>query len=390
MYSKLLSSVFLPALFLAISVQIGSILLPLYLLELGAGPAVASFVTAGIGIGMVLFDVPAGFLASRFGDKHIMLAGVVLAAISSFMIAFATTPWLLFLLALVRGAGFTAWLLGLLSYLTESFPRNQRGRAIAMMGGTMRVGALIGPFVGGLIATSYGYNYAFLTAGILAVLGAAIIFLHRYGPHQRETSEHQAAVRFKQVLVGNKKIFATAGFASIGLQLMRSGRHLLIPLIGHTIGLDAATIGLIFSISAAIDMLLFYPVGAAMDRFGRKSVGVPCMTLFAIGLALLSYADSFATLLGISLLLGLANGLGSGIILTLGSDFAPRQRRSEFLGVWRLIGDAGNASAPIMIGGLVSAATLSAAALAIAAIGLSGALVLAFLVEETLRRPGDS
>jgi MFS family permease len=172
--------------------------------------------------------------------------------------------------------------------------------------------------------------------------------------------------------------------------LMRSGRHLLIPLIGHAIGLDAATIGLIFSISAAIDMLLFYPVGAAMDRFGRKSVGVPCMTLFAIGLALLSYADSFATLLGISLLLGLANGLGSGIILTLGSDFAPRQRRSEFLGVWRLIGDAGNASAPIMIGGLVSAATLSAAALAIAAIGLSGALVLAFLVEETLRRPGDS
>jgi len=79
MYSRLLSSVFLPALFLAISVQIGSILLPLYSLELGAGPAVASFVTAGIGIGMVLFDVPAGFLASRFGDKHIMLAGVVLA-----------------------------------------------------------------------------------------------------------------------------------------------------------------------------------------------------------------------------------------------------------------------------------------------------------------------
>ena len=95
MYSRLLSSVFLPALFLAISVQIGSILLPLYLLKLGAGPAVASFVTAGIGIGMVLFDVPAGFLASRFGDKHIMLAGVVLAAISSFVIAFATAPWLL-------------------------------------------------------------------------------------------------------------------------------------------------------------------------------------------------------------------------------------------------------------------------------------------------------
>ena len=386
MYSRLLSSVFLPSLFLAIGSQIGSILLPLYLLDLGEGPAAASFVTAGIGIGMVLFDIPAGFLASRFGDKSIMLYGAVVAAVTSVGIAFATAPLLLFLLAVVRGAGFTAWLLGLLSYLTESFPANQRGRAIAMMGGTMRVGALVGPLVGGAIATAYGYNYAFLLASLLAILGAAIIFSHRYSPHQRETSEHQAAMRFKQVLVSNRKVFATAGFASIGLQLMRAGRHLLIPLIGHMIGLDAATIGIVFAISAAIDMALFYPVGAAMDRFGRKSMGVPCMTLFAIGLALLSYADSFATLLAIAIVLGIANGLGSGIILTMGSDFAPQQRRGEFLGVWRFIGDAGHASAPIIIGGLVSFATLGAAALTIAAVGLGGALVLAFVVDETLGR----
>ena len=387
MYSKLLWPVYVPSLLLGIAGQMGFILFPLYLLDLGEGPAIAAFVTAGIGIGMVLFDIPAGFLASRFGDKQIMVAAVTASAVSSIAIGFADSPAVLFALAMARGASSSAWLLGLLSYLTDSLESHQRGRAIAVMGGTLRAGALVGPYCGGLIATTYGFRYAFIVAGSLAAIGVLIIMRRSYGQHRPAATDQQAAARFKQVLTSNRKVFATAGFASIGLQLMRAARQLLIPLTGYAIGLDAATIGLIFSISAAIDMALFYPVGVAMDRFGRKTMGVPCMTLFAVGLSILPFATTFGQLLTMSLVVGVANGLGAGIILTLGSDFAPRERRSEFLGVWRFIGSVGNASAPVLIGSLITAATLTAAASVIATIGFCGALVLAFLVEETLRKP---
>ena len=389
MHAKMLWAVYVPSLLLAIAGQIGFILLPLYVLDLGAGPAIASFVTAGIGVGMVLFDIPAGFLASRFGDKWLMLAGVVIAAITSIAISQTTAPSLLFLLAMARGASSAAWLLGLLSFLTHSLQPHERGRTIAMMGGTLRFGALIGPYGGGLIATAYGYSYAFLFAGVLAIGAILIIVRQHYASTQVEPSDQHFVARFKAVISSNRRTFATAGYASIGLQLMRAARQLLIPLVGHLAGLDAADIGLIFSVSAAIDMAMFYPAGMAMDRFGRKSVGVPCMTLFALGLGLIPWANSFVSLLLVAGLLGFANGLGSGIILTIGSDLAPKQRRSEFLGVWRFIGDVGNASAPILIGALLSTATLAAAALTIAGVGLSSALVLALLVAETLQRKPD-
>ena len=56
------------------------------------------------------------------------------------------------------------------------------------------------------------------------------------------------------------------------------------------------------------------------------------------------------------MLAGIGNGLGSGIVLTLGADLAPADERSRFLGVWRLVGDCGVLAGPL----LTSAAGLAA------------------------------
>jgi hypothetical protein len=73
-------------------------------------------------------------------------------------------------------------------------------------------------------------------------------------------------------------------------------------------------------------------------------------------------------------------------MLTLGSDLAPTESMGEFLGMWRLIGDTGQTGAPLVIGAIADALSLSMATLAIAASGLGAAAVLAFFVPET--RPG--
>ena len=46
----------------------------------------------------------------------------------------------------------------------------------------------------------------------------------------------------------------------------------VVPLWADHIGLDAALVAVIFGISSAMDMVLFYPAGSASDRFGRKPV----------------------------------------------------------------------------------------------------------------------
>ena len=106
-----------------------------------------------------------------------------------------------------------------------------------------------------------------------------------------------------------------------------------------------------------------------------------------MGLALLPLVDGYRSLLAVGMLLGLANGLGTGIVMIIGADLARRTpQRGQFLGIWRLIGDTGMTAAPLLSGLLVVVASLSAASLSIAVVGAAGAIVVARFVPETLRR----
>ncbi len=134
-------------------------------------------------------------------------------------------------------------------------------------------------------------------------------------------------------------------------------------------------------------MAMFYPAGVIMDRYGRKYASVPSFLIQGIGMALVPLTMSFGTLLMATLVIGFGNGIGSGTMLTLGSDLAPKESMGEFLGVWRLIGDMGGTGAPLAVGGVADLVGLAMSALVLCGVGLGAAAILAWWVPETLRRP---
>ncbi len=133
-------------------------------------------------------------------------------------------------------------------------------------------------------------------------------------------------------------------------------------------------------------MVLFYPVGMVMDRWGRKWVIVPSLVVLSASLVLMPLAGGFTSFLFVGLLSGFGNGLGSGAVMTLGADLAPSDAAGEFLGVWRLVGDVGAVAAPAVVGGLAGVLTLGAAAISTGGIGLLGGAIMLLLVRETLSR----
>lgn len=120
-------------------------------------------------------------------------------------------------------------------------------------------------------------------------------------------------------------------------------------------------------------MLLFYPAGGVMDRFGRMWVAVPSMLVLGVGMALLPVTHSFAALTAVAVVLGLGNGIGSGLVMTLGADASPTDARVQFLGGWRLMSDSGNAAGPAIISALTTVIPLAGAAVAMGAVALVGA-----------------
>ena len=376
--------VYAPSLLAAIAQNAVQILLPLYALDIGGGAALAAAVVGLRGAGTMLGDVPAGMLVARIGDKGVMVAGLCVAAAATLVAGLAGGAVLLGCAALGFGGGVGVWLLARLSFITASVRIEQRGRVISVMAGMQRGGALLGPLIAGVGAEMFGFRAVLIGAG--ALLAVALGLVLAFTANTRPGWAGRGRRRLALVVRRNAKTFATAGSVMVILSFLRAGRLLMIPLVGAELGLSTAQIGLAFSLSAAIDMAMFYPAGMILDRLGRKWALTPALLLLGAGIAALPLATSFWTFAAAALLAGLGNGFGTGIFMTLGGDFSPQRGRGEFLGVWRLVGDAGAAGGPFVMGAVVQGATLAIACAGTGALALVGVFLLLALVPETLPR----
>ena len=140
------------------------------------------------------------------------------------------------------------------------------------------------------------------------------------------------------------------------------------------------------SASGLVDMVMFPLTGLIMDRKGRRWAGVLSIFIMSTGTALLPLTDSFWSLLFVGMLSGVGNGLGSGLVMTIGTDLAPQNGTGKFLGLWRFVQDLGTTAGPTAIGAVTIFFSLTLTGPIIAAFGVWGALMFIFTVKETLHQ----
>ena len=353
--------------------------------DLGASVAVAGTIVALRGIGTLLFDIPAGALVGRLGERKAMTLATALLVVS-LLGCIASPSVIVFAVCMfLMGCGWSVWLLARLAYVTDVMPPTLRGRALSTLGGIMRIGNFVGPFLGALLVTVQGVDATYAIHIVLVLAGWAVLVSVPEPEGPTEVPDH-GPIRFRAIARDHRGVFLTAGVGAMSLSILRASRQAVLPLWADSIGLDAAAVGIIFGISAAMDMTLFYPAGSASDRFGRKFVAVPCLTVLGAAFLLLPLTDSFLTIALVGVLMGFGNGMGAGIVMTLGADFSPAVGRAEFLGVWRTVSDVGTAGGPLVAAVVAGVATLGAASVAVGALGLVGAAVIALRMPEPLRR----
>jgi MFS family permease len=351
----------------------------------GASLAVAGFIVALRGIGILSFDVPAGWLVARFGEQRAMVFGTGLVIVALLGSAFSPGLYAFAAFTFLMGCGWSVWLLARLSYVTDVMPVSLRGRALSTLGGINRVGNFVGPFLGAAAAIFLGLEGAYLVHLVTAVLAAGLLVVLIRGETVYPATAHEH-VNFTAVVREHSNVFLTAGVGVTAIGALRATRQGVLPLWGDHIGLDDSAISLIFGISMGMEMLLFYPAGSVMDRWGRKAVALPCLVIMSLGMVLVPLTGGFWAMVVVGLLIGFGNGLGSGIVMTLGADFSPAIGRAQFLGAWRLCGDVGTAGGPLLVAGATAALSLGAASVAMGVLGMAGASLMLFLMPETLRR----
>lgn len=386
----LMLSLYMPSLLIYFAAGMIVPVLPLYASSFDVSYGVIGLVLAGEGIGLLLSDVPAGMLLRRFGQRRVMLIGLGIIALVAAGMAAAQSVLALLLLQMLGGFGRALYNISRHAYISDRVRTARRGRAIAIYGGVFRIGWFVGPAVGGTLAALLGLRAPFLLMSLVSVLALLVTMRYMQNvPLPPATGERAAPVgHLWHILREHYRALATAGLGQIFVQMIRSGRGVMIPLYGaDVLGLDAQAIGFILSLSSGLDMLLFYPAGWIMDNLGRRYAIVPSFVIQAAGMALIPFTTAAGGLLAAACIIGLGNGISSGSMMTIGSDLAPVEGRGEFLGLWRLLGDSGVMGAPLAVGAIADLVRLGPAALVLALCGLVGAGIFGLLVPETLQRP---
>ena len=368
--------------------------IPLAATGLGASVAVAGLIVGLRGLGTLLFDLPAGWLVERIGERRAMLAATALLAAALVGCVLARHVVALAACVVLIGCSWSVWLLARLTYVTEATDARLRGRALSTLGGANRIGVFLGPFCGAAAVGLAGLDGAFLVHIVAAVLGLVVLAVAadpvelesetQGAPADRSAAGHRPTGVRRAMASGLPGAWAAAG-VTITVGLLRASRQALLPLSAQAAGFDDATVSVLFGLSAAIDMTFFYPVGHLSDRFGRRSVAVPCVGLLAAGHVAMA-AGSGVALVVAAVLLGVGNGFGSGIVMTLSADFSPDRGRAAFLGAFRLLGDIGTSAGPFVVAALIGAASLGSASLGVGVAGLVAAASIVRVLPETAGR----
>ena len=376
-------------------------------LALGLDAARAAAVVLLVGLGSLVANGPASALAARAGERVTMVVSAVLGTAGAGL-AWATTAGVssgpsaagvaepgrlaLFLAAVLAvgmaGAGFN---LARQAYLAVAVPATHRARAMSTLGGTVRIGTFLGPFLGAAAQAPLGLDGAFAAAAAAMAVGALLCLRIRdlpvpaSDPAAGEEPGPAGRPRLLDVARARRGALLTAGFGVVAVSAARAARNAVIPLWATHLGLDAATASLVFGLAGAADLLLFYPSGRLMDRFGRRAVAVPCLTLLGAGFLTVSLTREPTAFAAAAVLLGIGNGFGAGIVMTLGADHSPPNARAQFLGLWRSMSDAGMLAGPLLLSGVTAAAGLAVGVGSLAVVCGLGAVVFAAVLP---RGPG--
>lgn len=351
--------------------------------DLGASTGVAAFTLSLLGVGRVIGDVPSSWVADRFGDRRSMTMAAALACLCFLACMLAPSLLVLDAALIVLGMTSATFYLARQSYLIEVVPLSLRARAQSTLAGSHRIGLFIGPFLGAAAISVAGVRAPYIVAIVTAVATVVLLLVvpdvEARGQQQNEASQ---GVSGRHVLRAHLRLFLTLGIAIAAVGAIRGAWPAVLPLWARHIGLSPAQTSIVFGIANAVDMTLFYPSGKVMDRWGRLAVALPAMIIMGVAMICLVFTRSIVPLTIVAMTVAFGNGIGSGIVQTIGADAAPADGRRRFLGILRLFADSGTGLGPLIVSFVAAIATLAAGIVTAGIAGLLAAAGLAAYVPK--------
>jgi len=302
-----------------------------------------------------------GALADRSGRRPLVLGSlaVYVLAFSGYLLASSASTFIALRgLAGALTAGLVPAVMGIVADLA---PADRRAQWIGIVSGGASIGWIIGPLLGGILYDRWGYVLPFGVSIGMAVLTFWVAFftvpetrsvsatppVGRSGPPAKLVPASQTlqdwlprpTILFTILLTIS--FVVTFAWAFIDPQLMFYAYDQL--------GWTSSQLGLAMSAYGVAMMLGEFTLGRSSDRFGRKSVLIAGLALFAAQFVGLTLFRAMAPIAMSFILAGLGNALFDPALSAYVLDITPAEHRARIMGMKSTAGSLGSVLGPALV-----------------------------------------
>jgi len=374
--------------------------LPLYARSFGVGRADVGVLMMSFGLMRLVFDLVAGPMVDRVGERSTATAGAIVVGVSAGLSAVAPTFPALVLFRAVGGAGSSLLFAAIMNHLVRQVPPHRMARTMSVFYSSFLLGTVLGQPLGGVIAELLGLAAPlwFYAASCFICAGLTWAMLRRRSRPARHLDEVSTAAvlaesearlptawgRVRGMMSDRAFVAALAANAAL-FWVLGAVRMTLGPLFAEErVGLSEAGIGGILGAASVAQFVTMWKAGAVADSRGRRVVLIPALATLAVSTALMGWVGSALTLVVVMTALGAATGFAAVVPAAVVADVAPKGSSGTAVGAYRFAGDVGFVLGPL-IGGLVADSFGFGLAFMVSALPVVAALILGIGMSETLR-----
>jgi MFS family permease len=377
------------AFFVALGFGIVAPIIPTFARSFGVTALAASAVISVFAGMRLVAAPPASWMLSKFGERRVLTAGLLIVSLSSGLAGLSQTFIQLLVLRGIGGIGSTMFTVASMALLLRVVDASQRGRAASAWSGGFLTGGLAGPAVGGFFAVwslrapFFVYATTLFMAAIVSWKSLKNAHLISDAPSDEIVEEAARISTLRQAIKQRAYRAAVAvnfstGFVRFGL-LSALAPLFVVEALKANAGL--ASTGFLFS--AAGQALLLSRAGRWTDDKGRKPVMLIGGTLTVTGLVLLAFYETIPGYFIAMLILGASGAFMSSAPTAVVGDVTGGKPRGQVLSTYQMSSDFGAIFGPLAAGWLLDSSGVFSTPLLIAAALMMVVIYLVWAMPET-------
>jgi len=316
-----------------------------YFRELGAPPLVIGLMGSTGAAVLGLVRIPGGYITDKYGRKQIIVTMTFSIALSYLFYIFAP-DWRFVLVGMIISNLSLIYQPALDAILADSIPPEKRGMGYAATNVVPNIPTIVAPVTAGFLVETYGLVPGMrivYTIVFFCLMAAAVVRLF----FLRETLKNPQKIRLAEMKAAFKN--SLGAIAKASKDMSRSLKFLTIAFllsafeepmfrmftslyVFDVIKVSKIEWGLANTASVATTLILGFPLGKLIDKFGRKKSIILAYFFFVPSGVLFLFCGTFAQLLVIYLMFAVGGSILYPAYSALMADMIPKEKRGRILG----------------------------------------------------------